>query len=192
MQIFVGAFNLQSKVANSPQTVGDARLLFAQPVIVRNANVISPLKERMLPGEQQLIKTLASRLLHTLENELQVNRHWNTQRLVSLDRMDPAQDWSLVVGGTAAEKFPILFRQHKRFGIPTVFLQGGLYIKVAVNADGFLGGILFVGNIFLFFLKIINNEIWMLFLYFEFQQKIANKIRVFCFLHLGNNNSVIQ
>ncbi len=47
MQILGGTSDLDKEVAVAPQAVGDAGLVLAQPVVVRNADVVN-LEKRML------------------------------------------------------------------------------------------------------------------------------------------------
>jgi hypothetical protein len=47
VKILGGTLDLNKEVAVAPQAVGDARLVLAQPVVVRNADVVN-LEKRML------------------------------------------------------------------------------------------------------------------------------------------------
>lgn len=49
---------LDKEIANSSQPVGNARLGLPQPVVIRDADVVDILKERIFAGENQLIQTL--------------------------------------------------------------------------------------------------------------------------------------
>lgn len=142
MKILLRALHFHVEIANAPQTVRDARLLLAQPVIVGDAHIIGALQKRILACDQQLVKTLAAALLHALQHELDVHRQIDFQRLERLDGMDPAQHGALVVRGAAAVQLAVLLGQHERLGVPAVLNQRRLDVQMTVNANGGLGGIL--------------------------------------------------
>lgn len=66
--------HLNVEVADSSEPVGDAGLGLAQPVVVRDADVVHVFQEGVFTGKHQLIQALGSRLLHPLEAELDVDR----------------------------------------------------------------------------------------------------------------------
>ena len=105
VQIFAAALNLQEKVANSTESIGDARLGLSQPVVVGDADVVDSLHEVCAgPGVKEVIESLGSGFLHALEAELHVDGHFNAAFLVGLQDVDPAQDGALVVASTTTIK----------------------------------------------------------------------------------------
>lgn len=49
---------LHEEVADSPQTVGDAGFVFAQPVVVRDADIVHIFQEGVLSGKHQVVQAL--------------------------------------------------------------------------------------------------------------------------------------
>lgn len=142
VQILGGALHLRVKVANAPQSVCDARLVGAHPVVVRNAHIIGALQKGVLARNQQLVQSLTSALLHALEHKLEVDGHWNLELLVRLDCVDPAQHGSLVVGRATTKQFAIDFGQHEWVRVPAVLDESRLHVQMAVQAHGLFGGVL--------------------------------------------------
>lgn len=52
MQILVGALNFNEEITNTPEAVCDAWLLFAQPIVIRDADIINISQEGVFSGEQ--------------------------------------------------------------------------------------------------------------------------------------------
>ena len=101
---------LDKEVADTPETVSEAGLVLAEPVVVRDAAVVHLLHELgVLPIHQHLVQPLAPALLHPLEAELEVDRHLEPALLVALQGVDPAQNWSLECWNKTQNIFDILF-----------------------------------------------------------------------------------
>ena len=45
----MGALNLTGKITDTSQTIRNARFLFSQPVVIRNAHVVNIAEERVFP-----------------------------------------------------------------------------------------------------------------------------------------------
>jgi hypothetical protein len=66
VKILVAAFDFQEKVANSSQAISDARLLFAQPIVIGDANIIHVLQKfRFGTSKQEIIQALRAGFLHS-------------------------------------------------------------------------------------------------------------------------------
>lgn len=64
---------LKEEVADSPQTISDAGFGFAQPVVVRDADIVHVFQESVFSGKHKLIQALRARFLHPFEAELDVD-----------------------------------------------------------------------------------------------------------------------
>lgn len=73
MNCCVPRCHLNVEIADSSQTVGDAGFGFAQPVVVRNADVIHVFEKRVFSGKHQVVQTFRSRFFHPLEAEFEVD-----------------------------------------------------------------------------------------------------------------------
>merc|ERR1719220_2070811 len=140
VKVLRGAFDLQEEVAHSPQAVSEAGLVLAQPVVVRDANIVDLLHELgVLPSHQHLVQALTAALLHPLEAELEVDRHFFANLAISLECMDPSKHWSLVISRSTSIQLPVLLSEHPRISVPPVLLLvGRLHIQVAVDQQGLL------------------------------------------------------
>lgn len=65
--------HLNEEITDSSQAVGDAGFVLAQPVVVRDADVVHVFKESVLSRKHKIIQTLRSRFLHPLEAEFDVD-----------------------------------------------------------------------------------------------------------------------
>lgn len=65
--------HLKEEITDSSQAVGDAGFALAQPVVVRDADVVHVFKESVLSRKHKIIQTLRSRFLHPLEAEFDVD-----------------------------------------------------------------------------------------------------------------------
>lgn len=89
VQVLRRTLDFNEEIADTAKSIGDAWFRLAQPIIVRDANIVHPFQEIVLSGVQQLVQPLAAALFHSLEDELNVNWHLNSQRLEPFDGMDP-------------------------------------------------------------------------------------------------------
>lgn len=65
--------DLNEEIADSSQTIGDTGFVLAQPVVVRDADVVHVLKESVLSRKHKIIQALRSRLLHPLKAEFDID-----------------------------------------------------------------------------------------------------------------------
>jgi len=70
VQILICARDFDFKVAKTSQTVGKARLVLAQPVVIRNTNIVDTGHEIILLFHQKLFQPFTARLFHSLEAKL--------------------------------------------------------------------------------------------------------------------------
>lgn len=139
VQVGAGSRDLDAVVVASPQTVRQAGLLRAQPVVVRDADGLGVLEVALALLLDQLVQTFRAVLLHALEAHEQVDGEVDAGLLVGLDGVQPAQDGALVVGAAAAKHAAVLADgQLEGLGGPAVALLGGLDVVVAVDEDGAL------------------------------------------------------
>ena len=121
---------------------------------------------RRLRGNE-LIQPLASALLHSFKAEAQVDGKFESERLVGLEDIQPAEDRALVVRRSTSNQSPglIIHNKGEWFSIPAIALVSlvrssvsgnrcstaergrwgkthGLYVVVAVDKDGLLLGII--------------------------------------------------
>ena len=76
-------------------------------------------------GSDKFIKTDTSTLLHPFEDEAEVHRKLNSQVFVGLKDVEPSQDGTLVVRGTAPDELAVIGDgQSERIGVPSVALKG--------------------------------------------------------------------
>lgn len=89
-----------------------------------DANAIHPLKvsSRLGLPLHQIIQALATRLLHTLKAEFDVDGQRLLVLVVVLENIEPAKDRALVIRCSSPNKLPILFvhDQGEGIGVPTV------------------------------------------------------------------------
>lgn len=64
---------LKKEVADSPQAISDARFGFAQPVVVRDADIVHVFQESVFAGKHKLVQALWARFLHPFEAEFDVD-----------------------------------------------------------------------------------------------------------------------
>lgn len=145
VEILTRAADLNAVVAAATKTVGEARLLGAEPVVVADADDIGILEE--LAGlallNDEVVQTLGAVLLHTLEAHQQVDGELDAGLLVCLDRVDPSEHGALVVGAATSEHPSLVVNgELERLGVPAIREVGGLHIVVSVNQDGALGLVL--------------------------------------------------
>ena len=139
VEIGTGARNLDAVVVAATETVGQARALGAEPVVVADAHGVGIGKVLLALGHDELLQTVRAVLLHALEAHEEVDGELDTGGLVSLDGVEPAQDGPLVVSGTAAQHAAVLLDgKLKGLGLPAVALLGGLDVVVTVDEDGAL------------------------------------------------------
>lgn len=142
MQVGAGARDLDAVVVAAAQAVGQAGLLGAEPVIVRDADGIGVGKVALALLLDQLLETLGTVLLHALEAHQQVDGEVDASLLVGLNGVEPAQDGALVVGAAAAEHLAVVADgEGEGLGGPAVALLSGLNVVVAVYEDGALAGV---------------------------------------------------
>lgn len=67
-------YYLNKKIANTTESIRNAWLVFAKPVVVRNANIVHILEKSVFLGKNQIIQAFRSRLFHSLKAEFQVHR----------------------------------------------------------------------------------------------------------------------
>lgn len=65
--------HLNEEVADSSQAVGDAGFGLAQPIVVRDADIVHIFEEGVFSSKHQFVQALRSRLLHPLEAEFDVD-----------------------------------------------------------------------------------------------------------------------
>ena len=145
VEILAGAADLNAVVAAATETVGEAGLLGAEPVVVANADDVGVLEE--LAGlallNNEVVQTLGAVLLHALEAHQQVDGEVDAGLLVCLDRVDPSEHGALVVGAATSEHPSLVVDgELEGLGVPAVREVGGLHIVVSVDQDGALGLVL--------------------------------------------------
>lgn len=64
---------LKEEVADSPQTISDAGFGFAQPVVVRDADIVHVFQESVFPGKHKVIQALWAWFLHPFKAEFDVD-----------------------------------------------------------------------------------------------------------------------
>lgn len=64
---------LEEEVADSPQTIGDAGFGFAQPVVVRDADIVHVFQESVFSCKHKIIKALRAWFFHPFEAEFDVD-----------------------------------------------------------------------------------------------------------------------
>lgn len=133
------ASNLNRVVVAATETVGQARLLSAEPVVVRDTDGLSILEVLVTLSLDEVLKTLGAVLLHTLKAHEQVNGEVNTGLLVSLNRVQPTKDWSLVVGSTTTKHAALVIDSEvKGLSGPTIALLGRLDVVVSIDENSAL------------------------------------------------------
>jgi hypothetical protein len=81
-------------------------------------------------GSDKSIEAEAPTLLHSLEDETEIHREFNTQLFVSLKDIEPSQDRALVIGRSASNELAIISNgQGKRISVPAIALES-LYSQV--------------------------------------------------------------
>ena len=92
-----------------------------------NANAVRSFKvsSRLRLPLDELIETLAARLLHTLKAELDVDRQRLLVLVVVLQDIEPAKDRPLVVGRASPNELTILLvhNQGERISVPAIGFQ---------------------------------------------------------------------
>lgn len=76
------------------QTLGETH-----PVVVADADGVGSLEELVLLSFDQIVQSLASRLLHALETHLEVDGEVESKLFVSLNDVDPSKDLRMRAGG---------------------------------------------------------------------------------------------
>jgi hypothetical protein len=147
VEILTGTADLNTVVTATSETVGQARLLGTEPVVVGDADSIGILEELLCLGVDEVVKTLAAVLFHTLEAHEKVDGEIDVGLLVSLDGVEPTENGTLVVGGTTSEHAALVV-DGKLEGLsgPSIFLGSRLNIVVTVDEDGLLLGVLTVAG----------------------------------------------
>jgi hypothetical protein len=147
VKILTGTADLDAIVTATSEAVGKARLLGTEPVVVADADGIGVLEELLCLGVDEVVKTLASVLFHTLEAHEKVDWEVDVGLLVSLDGVEPAENGALVVGGTTSEHAALVVDgELEGLGSPAILLGGRLDIVVTVDEDGLLLGVLTVAG----------------------------------------------
>jgi hypothetical protein len=145
VEILARAADLNAVVAAATETVGQARLLGAEPVVVTDAADVGVLEElaRLALLDDEVVKTLRTVLLHTLEAHEKVDGELDACLLVCFDRVDPSEHGSLVVGAaTSVHPALVVHGELEGLGVPSVGEVGGLHVVVSIDQDGALGLIL--------------------------------------------------
>lgn len=84
-----GLTNLDEKIADAAEPIGDAGLVLPQPVIVGDADEVHILKELVLLGKDECVQAFRARLLHAFQTEADVDgnllrRGWGDDRHAAL------------------------------------------------------------------------------------------------------------
>lgn len=133
------ASDLNRVVVAATETVGQARLLSAEPVVVRDTDSLSILEVLVTLSLDEVLKTLGAVLLHTLEAHEQVNGEINAGLLVSLNGVQPTKDGSLVVGSTTAKHAALVIDSEvEGLSGPTITLLGRLDVVVSIDENSAL------------------------------------------------------
>lgn len=90
MQVACGTANSQVEVGYTAQTIGQAGLCSAEPVVIRDTDGVDILKVVGCFAVDDLLETLRARLFHAFEAEFEVHRQLQAQLDVRLDYVDPA------------------------------------------------------------------------------------------------------
>lgn len=106
----------------------DAGLLCSKPVVVGNACRIDILEEAIRFVSDQVIKTLAAALLHTLKAHLEVDRELCVGLLVCFNDIEPANARALIIRGASAEHLArgLIVGKLERLSVPAVGNEGWL------------------------------------------------------------------
>lgn len=132
VQISAGTIDGKMKVRDTTKTICQARLGGSEPVVVRNADSVDISKVLVGFSQNKVIKTLRTRLLHTLKAHLQVNGKFNTQVLVGFDNVKPSKNRTLVISATTTKKATlIIFDKLERISVPAVFLESLINVGTA-------------------------------------------------------------
>jgi hypothetical protein len=119
-------------------------------------------------SQNEIVKTLRARLLHTLKAHLQVNGKIQAQILVGLNNIDPSEDRTFVITASTTKKLTLLvLNEFEGISVPAVLEQSldsqinnkphafyitdnittyRLNIVMSINKHGLLGRVVAIGG----------------------------------------------
>ncbi|EEQ37737.1 conserved hypothetical protein [Clavispora lusitaniae ATCC 42720] len=141
VQVGTWTFHSHSVVVAATQTVGQHGFGCSKPVVVGNTNSVDSLEILLGFLRNKAIQTERTRFLHSFETAHQVDWKFPAQGVVGLNDVEPAQNWTFVVGGTTTvQNFSGSVVVHGEWlSVPTVLLKSWLHVVMAVNQNGLLG-----------------------------------------------------
>ena len=140
VEVLTGAGDLDGVVVAAAEAVGEAGLLGAEPVVVTDADGVGVVEELGGFSLDEVVEAFGAVLLHAFEAAEEVDGEGDVGLLVGFDGVEPAEDGTFVVGGTAAVHASfVVDGEFEGGGGPAVFLKGGLDVVVAVDEDGAFG-----------------------------------------------------
>jgi len=138
VEVARGSLDADLVVVDTAEAVGEARGLGVEPVVVRDTHAVLARKEAVLLRLDKLVEVDGSRLLHALEDHLEVDGELEAELLVRVEHVQPRHDGALVVGRAAAIKTARargVGSELERLVVPAVLLERGLDVVVAVDEE---------------------------------------------------------